>query len=720
MSMIFRHTQANSFAAISTELGTDFFLLEGLRGVERMSRLFHFDLELLSERAPVDFKKIVGKPVSIRIDLPLEPKPRYLHGHISRISQLRDRDGFLRYRAELVPWLWFLTRTTDCRIYQNQSVTEIIEQVCKDHDHTDIQLDVDEAVKSEKIEYCVQYRESDFNFISRLMEHAGISYYFVHEEDRHTLVLVNQPGKYPASHGVVGAVPYKEDARDPGAITDLMVMQDVRSARTVYRDYNFETPQVVLEVGAAGTVEAEHGQYEVYDYHPGRYRERDPGESLARQRMEALEGTHRTVRGSSTFRGMAPGHKFEIGGHAREDVNAKYVALEVWHELVTGGFVGEEPQYRNEFVAVPVDTPLRPDHVTPRPVVEGPQTAVVVGEAGEEIYTDEHGRVKVQFHWDRLGEKNENSTCWVRVSQGWAGLKYGFFFLPRVGHEVIVDFLEGDPDQPILTGAVYNAQQKPPYDLPAERSKSTIKTDSYKGGGGYNELRFEDKKDSEEIFLHAQKDLNEVVEHDHTTTVKNNQVITVTGHQTISIKGEGQSGTKVDGKEVKGSSHDVTGSHFINASDTITIKAPTQIKLECGGSTITMVPGTITLEAGGHAKIVLDANALMKANGGGTVFLDANAKMNANAQGTVFLDANAKMNGSGGGTVFLDANAKMNGSGGGTVFLDANADMSGGTASVVAKGDAALSGASTTVSGGKVAVAGEGSVDITGGVVKIN
>lgn len=706
-----RHSQINSFAAIQTDLGPDVFLLEGLQGVERMSRLFHFELDLLSEHPPIDFGKVVGHAVSIRIDIPALTSPRYLHGHISQISQLRGKDGFSHYRAELVPWLWFLTRTTDCRIYRG-SVTEIIQQVCKDHGHTDIQLDVDDEVKTQKLEYCVQYRESDFSFISRLMEHHGISYYFEHHKDHHVLVLVNQPGKYPSCLGADAALTYKEDSRDPGVISDLLLRQEVRSQKAVHRDYNFETPQIVLEVGASGTVQSKHGEYEIYDYHPGRYRERGPGEAMAKKRMQELEGSHRVVRGTSSFRGMESGHQFELTGHTRDDVNAKYVALEVWHSLSVGGYVDEAPAYRNEFVALPVDTPLRPDQLTPRPVVEGPQTAVVVGEAGEEIYTDAHGRVKVQFHWDRLGKKNEDSSCWVRVSQGWAGKGFGAIFLPRVGQEVIVDFLEGDPDQPILTGAVYNAHQTPPYELPANRTKSTIKTNSYKGSG-FNELRFEDKADQEEIFLHAQKDLNEVVGHDHTTTVKNNQVITVTGHQTISVQGQGQSGKKVANKEVKGSALDVTGNAVVNASDKASITAPTSITLTCQGSSLTLEPGKITMTAGGKATIVLDANALMKANGGGSVFLDANAKMNGKSGGTVFLDANAKMNGNGGGTVFLDANAKMNGNGGGTVLLDSNAKVTGNEVTVAASGTA-------SVGGKKVSVGGEATVDIKGGLVKIN
>lgn len=710
--------QENTFVSLKTPLGPEVLLLESMSGVEGVSRLFHFDLELLSEDHEIEFNKLIGQPVTVTLDLHGAPEPRYLHGHISRFQQLRNRNGLAHYRAELVPWLWFLTQTTDCRIFQDKRVDDIIEQVCKEHGHRDVRSDLESTYP--KMDFCVQYRETDFAFLSRLMEHFGISYYFEHAKDKHVLVLVDSLAKFSDCHGQKAAR-YKEDERvvdlaeDPGVVTDLLLRQEVRPAKFTHRDYNFERSQQTLEAGAKGTLKASHPAYEIYD-HPGKFLVRDNGETMAKLRMQALEARHLLIHGTSTCRPFLAGYTFELTDHPRKDVNNKYLLLEVTHDLCAGGYTDEPPHYQNHFSCMPVKdpgmVPLRPARVTPWPRVEGPQTAVVVGESGEEIYTDKHGRIKVQFHWDREGKKDEKSSCWIRVSQGWAGKGFGAIFLPRIGQEVIVDFLEGDPDQPILTGAVYNAQQTPPYELPKDKTKSTIKTNSYKGSG-FNEFRFEDKSGSEEIFLHAQKDLNEVVGHDHTTTVSNNQVITVKGHQTISVQGKGQSGTKVAGKEVKGSALDVMGNAVVNASDTASITAPTSITLTCKGSSITLEPGKITMTAGGKATIVLDANALMKANGGGTVFLDANANMNGNGGGTVFLDANAKMHGKGGGTLLLDANAKMNGNGGGTVFLDGTASVTGSEVTAKASGTASLGGA-------KVAVVGDGTVDIKGGLVKIN
>lgn len=584
-------TQANTFLSIETPLGPHALLLEGMVGVERISRLFHFELDLLSHDHEIPFEKIVGQPVTITLQLASVDQPqRYIHGHVSHFSQLRGKHGYAYYRAQVVPWLWFLTRTTDCRIFQQQKVPEIIEVICADHGFHDIKNSLEGDF--ETLEYCVQYRESDFAFISRLMEHHGISYYFEHQKDKHVMVLANSTGGYTACPGQKAAR-YKEDGRvtepllGPGVVTDLRLRQEVRPTKVTYRDYNFERPQQSLEVEVPGTVKKDRDDpFEVYDYHPGRYLQRGGGESLAKLRMQELEATHWMANGQSCCRAFLPGYTFDLAGHHRTDANRKYLLVEVRHSATAGGYVDETPHYHNEFACIPAKTLLRPQKVTPRPIVEGPQTALVVGEDGEEIYTDKegHGRVKIQFHWDREGEKDEESSCWVRVSQGWAGKGFGIFFLPRVGQEVIVDFLEGDPDQPILTGAVYNAHQTPPYPLPAERTKSTIRTNSYKGSG-FNELRFEDKGGSEEIFLHAQKDLNEVVGHNHSTTVKVNESSSAGANQSFSA-GANQS-----------LSAGANQSLSAGANQTVTVKKDQTMTVQDGKCTTTVATGSYSVGA---------------------------------------------------------------------------------------------------------------------------
>lgn len=565
--------------------------------------------------------------------------------------------------------------------------------MCKEHGHKDIKLEVDDQIKTQKLEYVVQYRESDFNFISRLMEHYGISYYFEHHSDRHYLVLVNKPGKHPSCAGATEPVIYKEDSRDPGVVTDLLVRQEARSAKTVYRDYNFETPQLVLEVGAGGSVEAGHGKYELYDYHPGRYPDRTAGEALAKQRMQEVEGNHRIVQGSSTFRGMAAGHQFSLIKHPRPDVNGSYVVLDVLHQLSTGGYTEQEPYYHNDFSALPVDAPLRPEQLTPRPVVEGPQTAVVVGDSGEEIFTDKHGRVKVQFHWDRLGKKNEDSSCWVRVSQGWAGKGFGMVFLPRVGQEVIVDFLEGDPDQPILTGAVYNAHQTFPYELPGQRTKSTIKTSTYKGTG-FNELRFEDKPDQEEVFIHAQKDFNEVVEHNHSTSVKADQSNSVSGKQTVTVKKD----RTLTVEEGKYDTHVNTGSYstqvkqavsFTSTDSTFGIKAKAAVSLESETSTFGAKSKTDASVESTTAAVTIKAATHL----GG----EAGSKATLKAPDIQIGDAKIDVNGT---------TIKITGS--------TNITLAVGGSSIK------LEPSGITISGPKITSAATGPHEITGALVKIN
>lgn len=700
-------TQSNTFVSLSTPLGPEVLLLERLSGVEGVSRLFHFEMELLSEDPEIDFSKIVGQPVTVSLDLHGLQAPRHLHGHISRFQQLRNRSGLACYRAELVPWLWFLTQTTDCRIFQNKRVHDIIEQICKDHGHRDIRNDLEGAYA--KMEYCVQYRETDFAFVSRLMEHFGISYYFEHKKDKHVLVLVDSLSKFAECPGQKAAR-YKEDERvvdllaDPGVVTDLRMRQDVRPAKFTYRDYNFERPQQTLEAVSKGTIKVKYPAYEVYD-HPGKFLVRDEGEALARLRMQALETTYLLINGTSTCRPFMPGYTFELTGHPRGDANNKHLLLEVNHDISAGGYTDEKPHYENHFSCIPVQDPgmipLRPARITPWPRVEGPQTAVVVGESGEEIFTDKHGRIKVQFHWDREGKRNEESSCWVRVSQGWAGKGFGAMFLPRVGQEVIVDFLEGDPDQPIVTGAVYNAQQTPPYELPKDKTKSTIKTNSYKGSG-FNEFRFEDKAGEEEIFLHAQKDFNETIKNNHTTnvgadqtiTVKKNLSIHVDGHQSISISGKGTGQKDPKGQDVKGSTLNVVGNGVIDASDSISITAPNKITLTCGGSSISMVPGSITLTAGDGASVTLTADAVIK---GGLTHMDGSSTGKVTAPTIEATGTNIKISGS--------ADVKASGSGS-SLTLDANADLAGTKASVAGK-------AATVVSGGA-------SVDITAALIKIN
>jgi len=458
---------------------------------------------------------------------------------------------------------------------------------------------------------------------------------------------------------------------------------------------------------------------------------------------------------------MAPGRKFAVIEHQRGDMDREYLVRRVVHvgdcPEVMMGESGSGPRYQNRFECLVFDSnkPFRPPPVTPRPRIFGPQTAIVTGPDGEEIHTDEHGRIKVRFDWDRQHGLTDDTSMWIRVAHNWAGPGFGTFFLPRIGMEVLVEFLEGNPDQPLVVGCVYNGDNSISVGVPDNKTQSTIRTRSSPGGDGYNELRFEDAAGSEEIFVHAQKDYNEVVENDHSTTVHANQTNSVDGNQTQTIGGDqsetvhgeqtmtvdknrtvtikGSQAVTILGEEgnsgVSGSKLGITGDYKIDASNTIEIQAPTHIKLTCGGSSITMTPGKIEITAGGGATIVLDANALMQAAGAGKVFLDGNALMSSSAGSQVLLDGNAFTAASGGASVLLDGNMLASSSGGSAVLLDGDATVSGAGKATVTAPTATLAGgggaveaaaAGVTVSGGKVDVAASGVASISGAMVKLN
>jgi type VI secretion system secreted protein VgrG len=521
--------------AISTPLGKDVLLLRGFSGSEAISQLFHFDLDLLSENDSIKFQDVVGKSVTLRI-YDAAGAERHWNGFVSRFSQGGQDRRLTAYRAQMVPWLWFLTRTADCRIFQNQKAPDIIQKIFKDLGFADFKLRLYGDFVTR--DYCVQYRETDFNFVSRLMEEEGICYYFEHSDGKHTLILANDasahdpcPNQKTARYDFRGGSVVYEDV-----VTEWQYQEEFRPGKWAQTDYNFETPSSSLAVTASGK-----NPYEIYEY-PGEYRVRPAGESLAKIRLQEQTTPAVVFPGASGCRYFSPGYQFTLQDHYRSDLNQAYLLTAVRHMAslgagfqVGGGGGGEEPTYHNSFECIPFSTPYRPARVTPEPFVQGCQTAVVVGPAGEEIYTDKYGRVKVQFHWDREGKKNENSSCWIRVSHPWAGQGWGAISIPRIGQEVIVDFLEGDPDQPIITGRVYNAGQMPPFGMPGGAVVSGVKSNSTKGGGGFNEISLNDTKGTELINIHAQFDQQKKVEHDERVNVGNDRTEQVGHDEKITI-----------------------------------------------------------------------------------------------------------------------------------------------------------------------------------------
>ncbi|MGB5486109.1 MAG: type VI secretion system tip protein VgrG, partial [Lysobacterales bacterium] len=506
-----------------------------MSGDEAIGRLFNYNLELLSHDFELHFDQVVGQQVTVALDLPVDK--RYFNGYITEFRYMGQTDRYARYQATLRPWFWFLTRTSDCRIFQEKKVPDIIKDIFQEHGMSDVEYRLRGTYR--EWEYCVQYRETDFNFISRLMEQEGLYYYFEHFEDKHMLILTDEVSTH-TPFPQFETIPYHSPSGQVSAgISDHLqywaVTQSIQPESYAIKDFDFKNPggdllSILMQPGDhAFPIE----QPEIFDY-PGEYNQRSDGDSYVEIRLQELRSQHERVSGGGPCRGLSAGCLFTLMEYPREDQNKEYLVLSVSHQIndtsyvSNGGGIADE-LYQCQVEVMDSTVSYRQVRSTPKPIVQGPQTAIVVGRESDEIYTDEFGRVKVQFHWDRYGERNENSSCWIRVSQLWAGAKWGGMHIPRIGQEVIVSFMEGDPDKPVITGRVYNADCMPPYDLPANKTQSGIKSRSSKDGtsGNFNEFRFEDKKGSESITLHAEKDLNTTVENDESRNVINTRAVTV-------------------------------------------------------------------------------------------------------------------------------------------------------------------------------------------------
>jgi len=485
--------------------------LVSLRGKEALSQPYRFDLDLMSENPDLDFDDIVGRPGFITFKSYESEFERHINGIINKFEQSKQGRRFTTYHVELVPSLWLLSYRANLRIYQGKSVVSIIESVLLDAGISADQFSFVLQSKYQNRDYCVQYRESDLAFISRLMEEEGLFYYFEHTENNHVLTIADN-GCVHKSIALPTQIPFHVPAGlnvEEEFISEISFSQEIRPGKVSLQDYNYSKPQLTL---LSEEVAENNTELELYDY-PAEHQTTEKGAQLARVRLEESQVIRRRIKGKSNCRRLLPGYWFALQDHPRDSFNRHYLVTTVYHEVKQPGVLEEEAinaptEYGNRFECIPVDAPYRAQRLTSKPVVEGVQTAVVVGPADEEIYTDEYGRVKVQFHWDREGQNNEHSSCWIRVSQMAAGCGWGAMFIPRIGHEVIVDFIEGDPDRPIITGSVYHGTNMPPDTLPENKTKSTIKTNSTPGSVGANELSFEDKAGLEELNLHAHRNMS--------------------------------------------------------------------------------------------------------------------------------------------------------------------------------------------------------------------
>ena len=628
------------------EYGEDDLLIEEMSGHEAVSELFEFRLRLLSEHDDIDPRKIIGKWAILRIetwDSRHMAGERHWNGYVSRFAQTgrapsADGEGDLyTYECDIVPWFWMLTQHEDCRIFQNLSVPDIVETIFGEFAFSDYKLELTET--HPQLEYCTQYNETTFDFISRLIEREGIHYYFRHNdeggESKHILVFTDNKDSNPALDP--DELPFHHDghAEDFDAIRSLSRNEQMRTRKVTLHDWDYkkrgsvgENTPTVLDIGS------DH-ELERYRY-PGGFvaqsgaADASAGKHLSKVIMEAEESSHLRFRGDSQIRTLAPGHTFTLYDHPFDAFNVEYLLLSVWHHgrnnLTASGGGGD---YGNEFTLQPHDTVYRAPLATRKGQVRGPQTAIVVGPPGEEIYTDDLGRIKVRFPWDRkvpgrsTDMPDDKATCWIRVAQMWAGNGYGTMFIPRIGMEVVVDFLEGDPDKPIAVGCVYNGINKPPYALPGEATKSTIKTLSSKGGGGSNELRFEDKKGEEEVFLQAQKALQINVKADKAESVGGNSDLTIKGHYATKVTGYLLSKSESDYKnEADGQLWNISGGDNVVSSKggrafisgvkgtwvdskadvtvnsiggSVIVQGLTKVSLNCGGSGIVITPAGVQI-----------------------------------------------------------------------------------------------------------------------------
>jgi type VI secretion system secreted protein VgrG len=526
--------------AVTTPLGPDVLLFHAMHGREELSRVPEYRLDLLSLKNDIALDQILGKNVTVEVMLQ-DDTLRYFNGYVTRFAQGGTRGKFRRYHAVVNTWAWFMSRTSDCRIFQEMTVPEIVKKVFADHPTSKVKDQLTGSYRTWN--YCVQYRETDLNFVCRLLEHEGIYFYFTHDAREHTMVLADSYSAHEACQG--DPIPFiaPEDlARgDIEHVSAWTLGREVQPGVYVHDDYDFERPNVDLKTQKSVVRQYTPSNYEMYDY-PGEYLQKGDGEATAAVRIDEYGAQFETAQAVTNNKQVSAGTLFKLDKHEREDQNREHLVIAASYDLEYSDYEAMPDrggaEYQCSFVAMASNQQFRPRRVTPKPFVQGPQTAVVVGPGGDEIYTDKYGRVKVQFHWDRQGQKNENSSCWLRVSYPWAGKAWGGIAIPRIGQEVIVDFLEGDPDQPIVTGRVYNAELMPPYELPANMTQSGVKSRSSKNGtpDNFNEIRFEDLKGSEQLFIHAEKNQDIEVENDETHWVGHNRSKTIDNDETTHVK----------------------------------------------------------------------------------------------------------------------------------------------------------------------------------------
>src|SRR4051812_2721828 len=524
------YAQKGRAISVETALGPDALLLESFEGKESIAGGFKYTLGLLAKDPGISAAKLIRTLATVKMGQ-ADGSERVINGLISRFVQLDQAEGLTVYEAEIRPWYWFLSLTSDFCIWQKKSIPEIVKAVCAEQGFTDLLF---KCVKQHKPhEYRVQYGETHLDFITRLMEEEGIFWFAEHDGKKCNMVVADDNSVAKTAIKLRLST-IAHDTEDETVLSWFNVSQDVRPGKYTHMDYNFETPSTQLKGQHGGKDPSEVVEF------PGGFETRDDADPLATLRYQEIVAEQIEAEGAGRCRALKAGGKIEVSKHPNRALNTAYLITSVKQSAKLGDFrTGGDPglAFKSSFTAIPFDTPYKPERSTDLPRAYGYESAVVVGPKGEEIFTDNYGRVKVQFFWDRRGKKDDKSSCWVRVSTVWAGKGWGVINTPRIGQEVLVAFLNGDPEDPIIVGRVYNAEQMPPYALPANKTQSGIKTRSTLGGtpDNFNEIRFEDKKGNEEVYIHAEKDKKIVVEHDRTKTVGNDNTESIGRNESLSV-----------------------------------------------------------------------------------------------------------------------------------------------------------------------------------------
>jgi type VI secretion system secreted protein VgrG len=691
-----------------------------MSGTEELGRLFCFDVELVSRDATIDLASLIGKDMTVSVETPAGE--RHFHGTVAQLQFMGEVGNFALYKATLRPWLWRLTMRSGCRIFKDMSIAEIITEIFREHGLTDFKESL--SGDYEQREYTVQYRESDFDFVSRWMERVGIYYYFMHEEGRVSLVLADGYSAHETLSGYeeVPFFPPHEGRRERDHITTWTSSRQMTCSACVFKGYDFTRPTAEVISKLVSRDELADAKREAFDY-PGSLTSEMQGEGLSRVCVEAFQAHQERVSGQGEVLGLSPGRLFRLTNHPREDQNQEYLIVSASYEARVVDYESvsnteDTFDFRCEFSAIPSKTPFRSQAITPWPKIFGPQTAKVVGDEGEEIWTDEYGRVKVQFHWDREGRSRGSNSGWVRVAQAWAGAGWGAIHIPRVGQEVIVEHLEGDPDCPIVTGRVYNANNMPPYALPDNHSQSGFKSRTIGGAAeNFNELRFDDKKDEEQVYLQAEKNLDtyvkndesHIVDHDRKKDIKNDETTTVGGNRTETVE-------KDETLAIKGNRTET-----VEKDETLTIKGSRKETVE--------KDETLTVKGSRAETVEKDETLTIKGSRTETVEEDETLTIKGSRTREVGKDEKVTIKGSRARKVSKDESIEISGARTLRVSMDEKVEVSSngkrlvkGNDEITVKGKlvvSALQGLELKVGTGSIVIDAGGNITIKGLMVKV-